>query len=371
MINMKIQSFYRRVNSSRLTAPGLVIGIAIQLATSALVHAAPVADAFTRPSTMARNATRSVLLGSALAGKRLITVGERGIILLSDDQGITWRQVASPVSVTLVAVRFADSKNGFVVGHGGTVLATKDGGETWTQALDGKRLAQISLDAAKDSGDTSAIRVAERLVADGPDKPLLDLWVFNANNAIAVGAYGLAASTSDGGQTWQSQMPMLENPKGLHLYSIRAQGNRLVIAGEQGLLFRSSDSGASYQKLPSPYKGSFFTAEIPTDKTIVVAGLRGNIWRSTDDGKTWSQVPTRLPVNLTGSTIRPDGTVVLVDQSGSISLLREGQIVPSSAQPQPPINAVTALPDGGLLTVGIQGSYVIPAANLKTPGASN
>lgn len=42
-----------------------------------------------RPAVMARNAAQSVLLGAATAGKRVVAVGERGIILLSDDAGKT------------------------------------------------------------------------------------------------------------------------------------------------------------------------------------------------------------------------------------------------------------------------------------------
>ena len=43
-------------------------------------------------------AAKSVILDVALAGDRLVAVGERGHIVLSDDYGMTWRQVPCPTN---------------------------------------------------------------------------------------------------------------------------------------------------------------------------------------------------------------------------------------------------------------------------------
>lgn len=108
---------------------------------------------------------------AARAGDRMVAVGERGLIVVSDDRSATWRQVPSPVSVALTTVRFADALHGVAVGHGGTVLTTGDGGLNWAVRLDGRRVAQLALDAAKVSGDALRLKDAQRLVTDGPDKP--------------------------------------------------------------------------------------------------------------------------------------------------------------------------------------------------------
>ncbi|MES2944499.1 MAG: YCF48-related protein, partial [Pseudomonadota bacterium] len=246
--------------------------------------AAPVVDALMRPALMVRDPARSVLLGAARAGERLVAVGERGIIVVSEDGGQHWRQVPVPVSVTLTAVRFADARKGMAVGHGGTVLSTTDGGASWQRRLEGRQLARLALDAAVANGRPELIQDAERLVADGPDKPLLDLMMLDARRVLVVGAYGLAFYSQDGGANWTPWMSRLDNPKALHLYALRRHGDTLLMAGEQGLLLRSDDAGASFRRLPSPYQGSFFTAEMPTPAETVVAGLRGNVWHSSDAG---------------------------------------------------------------------------------------
>ncbi|WP_430515935.1 WD40/YVTN/BNR-like repeat-containing protein, partial [Pseudomonas fluorescens] len=55
-------------------------------------------------------AAHSVLLAVTRAGERLVAVGERGIVLLSDDSGVSWRQAKVPVSVSLTAVQFVDAQ---------------------------------------------------------------------------------------------------------------------------------------------------------------------------------------------------------------------------------------------------------------------
>jgi len=341
------------------------------LAAASLAMAVPalaagqgaVQSALDRPAVSVRAPERAVLLGAALAGERVVAVGERGIVLSSDDAARSWRQAPTPTGVSLTALRFANAKQGFAVGHGGTVLATVDGGQTWTKKLDGRRIAQLELEAAKLSGDPASLKSAERLVADGPDKPLLDLLVLDAQRAIVVGAYGIALATADGGTTWASWRKRLDNPKELHLYAVRQRGETLLIAGEQGLLLLSEDAGKTFKRLSSPYKGSFFTAELPADGEIVVAGLRGNVWRTTDSAANWTQVASPVPVSITASTQRADGTLVLVNQAGMVLGLKDGLLRPLRAAPLPPLNGVLALGDGALLALSIQGVQRLDAGS--------
>lgn len=316
-----------------------------------------------RPAVMSHSAAQSVMLGAAHAGPRIVAVGERGIILLSDDNGKRWQQAEVPVSVSLTAVRFADARNGVAVGHAGVVLTTSDGGAHWQRALDGKQLAGLALQAAKRSGDAGALRDAERLVADGADKPLLDVCLLPNNRILAVGAYGLAFASEDGGRTWASWMDRISNPKGLHLNTVRASGDTILIAGERGLALLSTDAGRSFRALNVPYQGSFFTAELSGDNTMLLAGLRGNAWRSTDAGASWRQLASPMPATITASTTRSDGSLVLANQAGMLLAVRDQALVPISVKPLPPLNAVLDLTNGGLLALNIQG--ILPAAGEK------
>lgn len=323
-------------------------------------------DALDRPAVVARDAAHAVLLTAAQAGARLVVAGERGIVLTSDDAARTWRQSRVPVSVSLTALRFADAERGWLVGHGGTVLATVNGGRTWTRQLDGRTIARLELEAARADGDAAALKAAERLVADGPDKPLLDLLVLDAQRAVAVGAYGLALATDDGGASWSSWRRRLDNPKELHFYAVRKRGDRIAVAGEQGLLRLSTDAGRTFRRIATPYQGSFFTLEMPSDGEILAAGLRGNVWRSVDDGASWSQVASPAPVSVTASAQRADGSLVFVNQAGMVLELRQSALQALPTGPLPPLNGVAALSDGALLTVSIHGARLIDVAAVSS-----
>jgi photosystem II stability/assembly factor-like uncharacterized protein len=320
---------------------------------SAAVSAAPVGHATERPAVMVQRPASVVLLGAASAGSRTVAVGERGVLIVSDDGGAQWRQVALPTSVTLTAVRFADARVGVAVGHGGTVLTSADGGHTWTRRLDGLRLARIALEDAQRKGDAAQIRDAERLMAEGADKPFLDVLVWDAQRYLAVGAFGIAFATEDGGQTWTPWMDRLPNPRAMHLYVARRAGDTALLAGEQGLLMRSADNGASFQPLTSPYAGSWFTGELLGSQDMLLAGLRGNVWRSTDGGRQWSQIDNPRPASITASLPALDA-VLLANQAGQVLRLQRDGLKALDAAPHAPLAGLVAAGER-LLGLGMGG----------------
>lgn len=324
--------------------------------------AAPVADAPERAALSVKAPARAVLLAAARAGDRIVAVGERGIVALSDDGGARWRQAAVPVSVSLTSVRFADARHGVATGHGGIVLTTADGGQSWSRRLDGRQAAQIALEAARGSGNPVQVAAAERLVADGADKPFFDTVLFDAQRFLVVGAYGLAFTTEDGGARWQAWMPRLDNPKALHLHAARRAGDTLLIAGEQGLLLRSDDAGRSFKRLVSPYRGSWFTAELPTPGEMLVAGLRGNAWRSTDGGATWSQLTAPTPASFVASTLGKDGALLLANQAGLVLRAQGVRLQPVNARPLPMPSGLVTGPQDRLLAVGVAGAMSVEEA---------
>jgi photosystem II stability/assembly factor-like uncharacterized protein len=319
------------------------------------IAATPTVDAIDRAAVSVRSPERAVLLGAAQAGTRIVAVGERGMVALSDDGGRSWLQASTPTSVTLTAVRFVDAAHGWAVGHGGVVLASEDGGKTWVRRLDGRRVAQIVLDDAQAVGDARAIQDAQRLQADGPDKPLLDLLVIDTQRLLAVGAYGIALGSEDGGKTWSSWMQRLPNPKGLHIYTARLRGKTLLLAGEQGLVMQSQDGGLSFNRIDTPYKGSFFTAELPADQTVLLAGLRGTVLRSSDAGANWATLESPMPVSITGTALASDGRLLASNQAGFVMALQGDQFVPIHATPLPPLNGLLPQAKGAVLALSVQG----------------
>ena len=322
-------------------------------------------DPLERPSLQAPIAARGVMLSVTQAGSRIIAAGERGLVLWSDDQTATWRQAQVPVSVTLTALSFASQKQGWAVGHGGVILHTEDGGQNWSRQTDGKVLAQLEMQAAQAGGNAKRIRQAELLVSDGSDKPLLDVHFWDEQRGFVIGAYGLIFGTEDGGRTWSSWSDRVENPRSLHLNSLYVAGEDVYLVGEQGLLLRSSDGGERFQRLESPYHGSWF-AVTGTGSRVVLAGLRGTVFWSDDGGTNWTAGQVPAPVTILSAVRTNDGQLVFVNQSGQLLVSTdEGRHLQPLMQPSgAPLNALALGQDGGLLAASFAGVVRLPKVGL-------
>jgi photosystem II stability/assembly factor-like uncharacterized protein len=263
-------------------------------------------------------AAHALLIALAAAGERLVAVGDRGVIVLSDDRGLTWTQASVvPVQALLTGVCFFDSRHGLAVGHDEVILVTGDGGVNW------------------------------RLVHYAPEaqRPLLDVWCGAGGLGVAVGAYSTYLTSADSGGTWSERhfaaspaprraggagagrdsSAIEETGGGYHLNRIvGASATRLYIAGEAGHLYRSDDGGDHWQELTSPYAGSFFDVLPLAGDALLVTGLRGNLYRSEDAGGSWQQLPTGTVALLDGAARLPDGSLAVVGFSGVVLVSRDG-----------------------------------------------
>jgi photosystem II stability/assembly factor-like uncharacterized protein len=332
--------------------------LTVHLLFGGTARAAGVPDPLDRPALALRTPGKGSLLAVEATGRnkpRLVAAGERGIIVLSDNGGISWRQAKVPVSVTITALAFPTPELGWAVGHGGVVLHTADGGETWFKQLDGNEAARVADLAAQTSGDITLQQRTAQLVADGPDKPFMAVHFADDRHGFIVGAYGLIFGTEDGGRTWKSWLDRVDNPKGLHINAIAVAGETRYLAGEQGLLLRSDDAGQHFIRLSSPYPGSFFTATT-SDRTLLVAGLKGNAFRSNNRGATFNKLIEAPPINIVASRRLAANRLLLVNQSGQLLVANdEGALGWVPLPPGPPALAALPLADGTWIVAGPRG----------------
>jgi photosystem II stability/assembly factor-like uncharacterized protein len=328
-------------------------------------------------------ASRSLLLDAERAGDRLLVAGERGHILFSDDQGVSWSQAQVPTRQMLTAISFPSPLRGWAVGHDGLILASVDGGVHWVLQRDGLaeqvslnrerlRVAQRRLEharqnllAATGAGEREnlleALAERELDVKDAEDvleeavhaPPLLDVFFLDELRGFAVGAFNTLLRTTDGGVSWLLESGRLENPDEYHLNAITGnRDGRVWIAAEGGLLFHSADAGETWRSLPSPYHGSWFGiihhGEIDT---LLVFGLRGNLYRSGDSGESWQRVPVETSRTLAGGQFVNARYVLLVGGVGTLLVSADGgqnfRQQPLPARPN--FSAVTSSGEGAVV----------------------
>ena len=234
-------------------------------------------------------------------GSRVVAVGERGSILLSDDQGVSWQpaSVATQRNATLTAVVALDAKRLLTVGHDGWILRSEDAGSSWQE---------IRYDS--DLGE-----------------PLLGIWTDGGDSVMAFGSFGKFYQSLDGGQTWAPRQLDIDSA---HLNSM-AGGNdgRRMLVGEQGLVLRTTDSGQHWQPLPAFYSGSLFGIVRLSANNWVTYGMRGHVFVSHDFGDSWTQIKLGNQLPLYGHVLLPDhsGLVIVGAGSSVVRLDAQGALV--------------------------------------------
>ena len=215
-------------------------------------------------------AVESLLLDAAVAGPRVVAVGERGRVIVSADGGESWKLARTPTRALLTAVHLHDERSGWAVGHDAVILRTRDGGETW------------------------------QLVHQAPEeeRPLLDVWFRDEHRGFAVGAYGFFLATDDGGDTWSARAISQDD---YHLNALAPAGaKRLYLAAEAGVAYRSDDDGETWVELSPPYLGSWFGALALDADAVLLTGLRGHLFRSPGRGRDLDAGRVRLECDLDG-----------------------------------------------------------------------
>lgn len=276
-------------------------------------------------------ATRSMMLDiTRMADGRFVAVGERGHVIHSDD-GVNWVQAEHvPSRATLTSVATTGERL-WAAGHDTDILVSDDRGRNWTLLY----------------------RDIER------QQPVLDLHFSDPQRGIAIGAYGLAMFTTDGGQSWDERLVSEDE---WHLNAILDLGDdELFIAGESGISYASEDGGLSWTALEMPYPGSMFGA-IQANGCLWLFGLRGHLQQRCTGADGWIEAETGVVATLLGGVGTADG-VLLVGNSGTVLAVgadRQTQLIQHSSGVD--FAAIVAAGDGRWLLAGEGGIHPYPEA---------
>ena len=157
---------------------------------------------------------------------RGIACGGGGLLYKTENGGITWNIVQSPVTTTLYAITFVDNWNGYI-GTDKQVLVTKDGGSTWTK-----------------------LPITD---ATGMVKDLYFSDVNNGQALVSATSGGQIFKTTDGGITWTKT---LQASKDLLAFSFYSPTKGVATGKDVGTLYYTTD-GNTWVNSPTPTLGGF------------------------------------------------------------------------------------------------------------------
>jgi photosystem II stability/assembly factor-like uncharacterized protein len=196
---------------------------------------------------------------------------------VSDDGGRTGKTVKVPIlaQIGIVAVAFANARDGLVVGSGqcgsDEVLATSDGGRSWHKV-----------------GETGVLPIS---------------FAFDGPLAVAAGCPGNEISASyDQGRTWYD-LP-LGNELSTSIVSVSVAGDSVAVlcylipSGREYMLF-SANGGRQWARLSFSGPGAKTVPGalvLTSPRSVWAYGPPGILWHSTNAGRTWSAVRLFLPL---------------------------------------------------------------------------
>jgi photosystem II stability/assembly factor-like uncharacterized protein len=319
---------------------------------------------------------RVALVAVTRAGRRMIAVGEHGVIVYSDDSGGTWSQANVPVDVTLTCVQFASPNLGWAAGNFGVILNTQDAGKTWRLQLNGIQANQLTLTAAQEPalqssglpGAPFAMKRANAFIEGGPNKPFLCLLVISPQKVLVCGSFKLTMLTIDGGDSWQDWSLHILDRLSHNLYDAQIIDSKMFIVGEAGLVFCSTDGGGSFQQATSPADVTLFGLVGTKDNNVIVFGVAGSCYRSTSGGNSWVTINLPTSDNLTAGRLLDSGDILIASETGVIFRSKDNgeTFAPLSGMPMVTIFDLEQAPNGDLILVGASGAISIPAALLST-----
>jgi photosystem II stability/assembly factor-like uncharacterized protein len=269
---------------------------------------------WSQPDTPTANTLFSISFADATNGW---AVGALGTVLRSTDGGVTWTAQAvqvpdemggtRPLDVNLFGVAAISASEAFAVGDLGTLLHTRDGA-TWEK---------VSIDPATYADENVPDRILNGVVFTSPTEGWIggefatllrthdggntwsgarqingapnDLYLFNLsanpNGAAAVGLAGGVLVANAEGTEWTSHS--VDTTAGL--FAIAWQGQSGITAGDRGVLFVTSDGGATWTEPKRPKLFNWISsAAFVNDHEAVAVGEAGLVLRSEDGGATWT-----------------------------------------------------------------------------------
>lgn len=233
-------------------------------------------------------------------------VGDDATIFRTDDQGTTWTPQKAPAGTmgALLKVAVADAQSACASGEHGIILCTSDGGATWNmqkfQDLAFFDIAMTDPTNAWAVGEFSTVLHTDdagkswKVQAGGdrmgkPD-PLFAIAFANKNDALAVGLTGDSLITTDGGKTWKPADLSVGHRSFYAVSPVPAKPGEFYAGGEEGMAALITDSHVSPVDSGT---SNAITAAAFSPRFALAVGLAGTLVRSDDGGQHWYSVTRR------------------------------------------------------------------------------
>ncbi|MBS1161556.1 MAG: glycosyl hydrolase [Proteobacteria bacterium] len=262
---------------------------------------------------------------AASNGKVVVAGTQDGAVLISDDQGKSWRRTALGNS-SLVDITTCGERGFVAIDHYHKLWSADAAGGNWQavplelprtplavtcDALGGWWVAGTNAVIAGSSDQGKTWKTTEL----GEDTQITSLQFLGNKKAVALGEFGLTVFSEDGGATWKKGAKI---PGDFYPYAaLFRNDSEGWVSGIAGQMLHTTDGGKSWQKQANTAHASLYRLFLH-DGAPVGVGSGGVIARL--DGNTWRVLPYTdpVPVFLGASTSLPGQSAVVIGGPGGL-----------------------------------------------------
>jgi photosystem II stability/assembly factor-like uncharacterized protein len=281
------------------------------------------------------------------------------------DGGSTWNNQYTVSGDNLTSIKIESNGNGIAATELGSVLHTTDYGQTWTinsnfsgvfNAMDIVTFYATAIVAfnntlykSTDNGATwnAPINTPSSFSSSAPTS----VKIVYANVYLATNGDGELFFTSDGGNTWNSNMSLLGNPLN---GCIGLSPTKIIAVGDNGKIALSNNAGTSLTSLDTRVTNQELWGIHHTGTLCYAVGDAGTIITSTNSGQSWTNLNSGISDNLKSVVAINNNIAVAVGNGGSILRTTNGGTTWSlvSTGYSDDISIIHRLPNGILYAVG-------------------
>lgn len=239
---------------------------------------------------------------------KLVFAGESGLLGVSEDGGETWALADPGITSTITGLRWLD---GVVLGLGtqGRLVLSEDLGESWRELATGENAhfndavfdplkGHIVVTSSRGNVLVSADRGLNWrrvpvIYQDYQNYLTKILYDPRQKRLLVFGYFGTVAESTDGGTTWRA-LPSGHNEHNKAV-AVQPESGHWFSAGLRGFKARGSAEAGTWHTAQNNLDRYWRDALQTPDGAITLIGSLGEIARSEDQGRSWQSLAVDYP----------------------------------------------------------------------------
>ncbi len=256
-----------------------------------------------------------------------LAVGAKGLLLSSTNGGQDWQAVNATTQQSdyfFSMIHDQQSNRLIAAGPPGTVVVSDDGGDHWRVRLALGDATQGYFHQLLGNDEGTLVAIAgpgkihystdagehwEGVESDDNRQLFSGTYSHPLKRFIAVGQGGRITLSADG-KHWQAQ----ESGVSHSLQMTYADGKRLWVGGEQGILLYSDNAGKQWHQIATHTNRTLLSLTKLQSGTLIITGTHGTLLRSTNAGQDW-QLQATPATDLIRQPVQDPATGILYASS--------------------------------------------------------